>query len=125
MTAVAQAFEKFDGRDDLAMLRTVKFLPGILAGIVESPADGATDLALQLDEGGVREEVRSKLTILHSALRFAIHESADPRLSCERLRQELGSRLPNQPAQVAISTVRSTAPQKVKVAPVVGTQISG
>lgn len=129
MVATNKAFERAqNGRDDLALQAVLHELPRILQGEVKHPTKDDEDLALRLDEDGIRAEVVSKVRTLAHALDTALSGVLSEEQIHATLRQQWGNRFPayverteRSPAQV----VRSTEAVPVAAAATIGVKKSG
>lgn len=133
---MACAFEVFEEvgrrdmptREDLALLKVLNRLPGLLGGPVLNPADRSEQLDARLDDEQ-RKAAIAAARRLHSKLQEAVHHSTSCRDAIAAMQAEFGDRIPNRPDLVSITEaaraeVRSHAP-KTMVAPTVGRSTSG
>ena len=106
MAAAAPLFEKHDGRDDLALLAVVEKLPAALRAGVNNPADTSESLTKRLGAAGVEEAAKAfdSFTVM---LRGSIHASSASQ-ACTWMRQQFGSRFPNDPDRVKVVSVASS-----------------
>jgi len=106
MAAAAPVFEKHDGRDDLALLSVVEKLPAVLRGGVNNPADKSESLTKRLGVAAV-EEAAKAFESLEIMLRGAVNASSSSQ-ACTWMRQEFGSRFPNEPDRIKNVSVASS-----------------
>lgn len=126
--AFVMATEK---RDDLALLKVLRRLPGILRGQVINPAsrdkplNEQEDLAKRLDNKGIRGDVIGRIERFADQLEYAIDICGVPSEACKILIEHLGDRVPNDPDRVTQSTVQSQPVQKTKAVPPLGKATAG
>jgi len=121
MVCASQAFQKYRGRDDLALLDVSKALVTQLAGDVYNayvnPNGQINDL-----NGNDRQEAAIKAGDLYSNLEHCISRSADAEGAIRCLISQFGHRIPNQSGLVeqssAVDVVKS-APAAVVPAPAI------
>ncbi|CAD7717336.1 hypothetical protein LMG31884_25530 [Xanthomonas hydrangeae] len=106
MAAAAPLFAKHDSRDDLALLAVVERLPDALRSGVNNPTDASESLTGRLGAAGV-ENAAKAFDESAVMLRGAIHASSASQ-ACIWMRQEFGSRFPNDPDRVKIVSVASS-----------------
>ena len=106
MAAAAPLFEKRDRRDDLALLDVVAALPAKLRAGVSNPADESESLTKRLGEAGV-EEAAKAFEEFEKVLRGST-DAASPLQACIWMRDEFGSRFPNEPDRVKVVSVAAT-----------------
>jgi hypothetical protein len=118
MVAAAVSFdEKIDRRDDLALLATVRGMADAVRGRLPAPWDQNEDLASRLDdEPGLRDTVATRLQTFASAIDYAINVAHTAQAACLKLREVLGSRVPNRPDMVYLAT-EATSPATVTAMP--------
>ena len=132
MVAADYAFDAaIEKRDDLALLKVLRRLPGILRGKVinpasrTKPAEEQEDLAKRLDNKGIREDVISRIEHFAERLEYAIDTCGVPSTACGILIDLLGDRVPNDPERVTQATVQSQPAQKTIVVPPLGKVTAG
>ena len=132
MVAADYAFDAaIEKRDDLALLKVLRRLPGILRGKVinpasrTKPAEEQEDLAKRLDNKGIREDVISRIEHFAKRLEYAIDTCGVPSTACGILIDLLGDRVPNDPERVTQATVQSQPAQKTIVVPPLGKVTAG
>lgn len=132
MVAADYAFDAaIEKRDDLALLKVLRRLPGILRGKVinpasrTKPAEEQEDLAKRLDNKGIREDVISRIEHFAKRLEYAIDTCGVPSTACGILIDLLGDRVPNDPGRVTQATVQSQPAQKTIVVPPLGKVTAG
>jgi hypothetical protein len=106
MTAAAPLFEKHERRDDLALLDVVAALPAQLREGVNNPVDEHESLTERLGKAGI-EEAAMVFEEFGKALRGAI-DAGNPSQACIWMRDEFGSRFPNEPDRVKVVSVATT-----------------
>ncbi|TQS96736.1 hypothetical protein EIJ44_21875 [Xanthomonas perforans] len=106
MAAAAPLFEKHDGRDDLALLAVVEKFPDALRKGVSNPADTSESLTKRLGAVGVENAAKAfdEFVVM---LRGAVHSSSASQ-ACTWMRQEFGSRFPDEPDRVKVVSVASS-----------------
>lgn len=107
MAAVAPLFEKYDRRDDLALLNIVAQLPERLRAGVYSPIDEAESLTKRLGEEGV-EEAAKTFEEFEKMLRGAV-DASNPAQACIWMRREFGPRFPNEPDRIKLLSLVAAA----------------
>jgi hypothetical protein len=98
MAAATQVFDPKTRRDDLALLHVVERLPSVLRAGVAHPTDTSESLTDRLGYRGVESAVQ-RFTGLAVSLQQAIY-SADAKMACDVLVQQLGPRFPKDPRRV-------------------------
>ncbi|MCF5972883.1 CBASS cGAMP synthase [Xanthomonas perforans] len=106
MAAAAPLFAKHDSRDDLALLAVVERLPDALRSGVNNPTDDSESLTGRLGPAGV-ENAAKAFDESAVMLRGAIHASSASQ-ACIWMRQEFGSRFPNDPDRIKVVSVASS-----------------
>lgn len=106
MVAASLEFEKYDRRDDLALLHVVAKLPNRLRVGVENPIDRSESLTKRLGKEGV-EEAAKAFEAFEKILRQSINAS-NASQACDTMREELGPRFPRDPARIVSVTVAAT-----------------
>lgn len=106
MAAAASLFEKRNGRDDLALLDVVAGLPAKLRAGVNNPVEASESLTKRLGEEGVENAARA-FEAFEKVLRGAT-DAASPSQACTWMRQEFGSRFPDDPGRIKIVSVAAT-----------------
>lgn len=106
MAAAAPLFAKHDSRDDLALLAVVERLPDALRSGVNNPTDDSESLTGRLGAAGV-ENAAKAFDESAVMLRGAIHASSASQ-ACIWMRQEFGSRFPNDPDRIKVVSVASS-----------------
>jgi hypothetical protein len=106
MATAAPLFEPRDRRDDLALLDLVEAMPDALRAGVCCPTDENESLTDRLGKEGVEDTI-NRLGKLEQYLRAAIHAS-DAAQACEWVRQQFGTRFPNLPERVKVTTATAT-----------------
>ncbi|MDR2881687.1 MAG: hypothetical protein LBV29_07285 [Azoarcus sp.] len=106
MAAAAPLFEKRDRRDDLALLDVVTALPDRLRAGVSNPVDASESFTERLGKAGV-EEAAKAFAEFEKVLRGAIDASSRSQ-ACLWMRNEFGSRFPNEPDRISVVSVAAT-----------------
>ncbi|WP_031424039.1 CBASS cGAMP synthase [Xanthomonas euvesicatoria] len=106
MAAAAPLSAKHDSRDDLALLAVVERLPDALRNGVNNPTDASESLTDRLGAAGV-ENAAKAFDEFAVMLRGAIHASSASQ-ACIWMRQEFGSRFPNDPHRIKVISVASS-----------------
>jgi hypothetical protein len=106
MAAAAPLFERRDRRDDLALLDVVSALPDRLRDGVCNPVESSESFTARLGKEGV-EEAAKAFEALEVALRGSI-DASNAAQACSWLRKEFGSRFPDEPDRVKVSSVKAT-----------------
>ncbi|WP_407471754.1 CBASS cGAMP synthase [Xanthomonas campestris pv. raphani] len=106
MAAAAPLFAKHDSRDDLALLAVLEKLPDALRNGVNNPTDASESLTGRLGAAGV-ENAAKAFDESAVMLRGAIHASSASQ-ACIWMRQEFGSRFPNDPDRIKVVSVASS-----------------
>ncbi|MCW6027128.1 CBASS cGAMP synthase [Stenotrophomonas rhizophila] len=106
MAAAAPLFEKRERRDDLALLDVVSALPDRLRDGVSNPVESSESFTARLGKDGV-EEAAKAFEALEVALRGSI-DASNAAQACSWLRKEFGSRFPDEPDRVKVSSVKAT-----------------
>nr|WP_315231855.1 CBASS cGAMP synthase [uncultured Albidiferax sp.] len=126
MAAAAEVFEARHARDDLALLDVVRQLPKVLRAGVACPTDRNESLTKRLGEEGVSEAIK-KLVELETFLSGALN-SSNAAQACDWLRRQFGSRFPDHPERVKVTTATETVlatPAVVVASPLVGRTKAG
>ena len=126
MAAAAPIFEKRDRRDDLALLDVVEALPARLRAGVLNPVDESESFTERLGEDGT-EEAAEAFETLERTLRAAIHSSS-PAQACTWVQREFGTRFPNEPHRVEVTSIAATiiaAPAKAGPSELIGRTKAG
>ena len=106
MAAAAPLFEKRERRDDLALLDVVSALPSRLRDGVCNPVESSESFTARLGKEGV-EAAAKAFESLEVALRGAI-DASNAAQACSWLRKEFGSRFPDEPERIKITSVKAT-----------------
>jgi hypothetical protein len=126
MSAAAPLFKKYDGRDDLALEEVLRGLPKKLIAGVNNPANESESLT---DRVEVEEllNIAKQYENLNAKLSAAL--AANDNISvCYWLRNEFGTRLPNRPDLVSVTTPDETiklSPSIITATPLVGRTEAG
>lgn len=126
MSAAAPIFRKFNGRDDLALEEVLRGLPSALRAGVDNPVNPNESLTDRLKPYEL-EEIASRYEQLNAKLSAAIADT-DAVSVCNWLQHEFGSRLPNRPDLVTITTAEETikqSPAIITSSPLVGRTEAG
>lgn len=109
MVAVERAFGEVQlRRDDLALLSTSREMADIVNGSLPAPWDNSEDLTARLDRyPGLRADVVDRLRNLSTSLDFAINSAQTSRSACDKLREALGSRVPDRPDLILMASATS------------------
>lgn len=126
MAAAAPLFKKFHGRDDLALEEVLRGLPNILRGVVNNPVNENECLTNRISAEEL-SDIANQYEDLNSKLSTAL-ASNDTVSVCHRLRNEFGTRLPNRPDLVTVTTPDETiklSPAAILPTPLVGRTEAG
>jgi hypothetical protein len=114
MAAAAPLFEKHDGRDDLALLNVLKFLPSKFREGVNNPTDSSESLTERLGEKVV-EDAAVQFEKFRDYVQGAV-DCSSPDQACRWLIEKLGDRFPNEPTWVKTSGVRDSIASTAAIA---------
>ncbi|GAB1106082.1 hypothetical protein AYI72_08230 [Shewanella algae] len=106
MAAAAPLFEKRDRRDDLALLDVVAELPSRLRIGVNNPVEVSESLTERLGQEGV-EEAAKAFEKFEKVLRAAT-DAGSPSQACIWMQKEFGTRFPNIPERIIVTSVAAT-----------------
>jgi hypothetical protein len=106
MAAAAPLFERRDRRDDLALLDVVAALPARLRAGVNNPVEESESLTKRLGRDGV-EEAAKAFEEFEKVLRGAT-DAGSPSQACIWMRQQFGSRFPNEPDRIKVVSMAAT-----------------
>ncbi|WP_369919855.1 CBASS cGAMP synthase [Marinomonas polaris] len=106
MAAAAPLFEKRSQRDDLALLDVVAALPAKLRSGVNNPVDQSESLTERLGKASV-EEAASAFEEFEKVLRGAT-DASSPAQACTWMRNQFGTRFPNDPSRIKFVSVAAT-----------------
>ena len=113
MAAAAPMFDAQHGRDDLALLNVVSDMAAVLRAGVDNPTDINESLTERLGSEKV-EEAALAFEAFEKYLRGAL-DCSSPEQACTWMIEKFGSRFPNEPSWVKISSVKDTV---ASVAPI-------
>jgi hypothetical protein len=113
MAAAVPMFDAQHGRDDLALLNVVSGMAAALRAGVDNPTDANESLTERLGPEKV-EEAALAFEAFEKYLRGAL-DCSSPEQACAWMIEKFGSRFPNEPSWVKISSVKDTV---ASVAPV-------
>lgn len=126
MSAAAPLFKKYDGRDDLALEEVLRGLPKKLLDGVNNPVNQNESLTERLGPEEL-SNMAKQYEDLNAKLSAAM--AANDKVSvCLWLRNEFGSRLPDRPDLVSITTPDETiklSPSIITATPLVGRTEAG
>jgi len=117
MAAACPLFEKYDRRDDYALLNVVKGIPGALRAGVVSPIDEKASLTDHMGKEAIDEAVEH-FEDFAKHLEGAIHATDSP-IACSWMRKMLGNRFPDEPQRMK-SSQEDMPPAMAAIAPLAG-----
>lgn len=106
MSAVAPIFQKYEGRDDLALEAILRELPRKLRGVIKNPTNDNEILTNRVSKDDL-EKFATAFEELNAQVSAAIAEN-NSNLGCSILRNEFGHRLPHRPDLVTVVTPQET-----------------
>lgn len=117
MAMACPLYERFDKRDDCALLHVVKGIPSALRAGVASPIDPESSLTAHMTKQSIDDAV-AKFEDFGRYLDGAI-AAIDARVACNWLLEVLGDRIPNEPDRMKPNT-EAMPPAMAAIPPLAG-----